>query len=152
MNDPTAFPRKKRREIDLDMTPMVDVVFLLLIFFMLTASFAMQKSIEIPPPEWDDEPGQGQAMQDAHDEGQNIVVRIAADNTIWVEDEKIPNRQTLLGELRRQLDLAPAVHKPTTLVVLADPDAIHETVVSVLDIGNALRIPNIQLATLDEEE
>jgi biopolymer transport protein ExbD len=145
--------KKRPREIDLDMTPMVDVVFLLLIFFMLTASFAMQKSIEIPPPEMEDEGGHGQSqmLQEVRDDGPSIVVRVAADNTIWVEDEKMPTRQALLGEIRRHQETAPAAHKPTTLVVLADPEALHETVVSVLDVGNALRIPNIQLSTLDDE-
>jgi len=42
------FRRKQREEEELDMTPMVDVTFLLLIFFMVTASFTLQKSIEMP--------------------------------------------------------------------------------------------------------
>lgn len=57
--DPAAFslddddddalpPRKKRDDGELDMTPMVDVTFLLLIFFMVTASFSLQKSIQMP--------------------------------------------------------------------------------------------------------
>lgn len=41
-------PRKKREDGELDMTPMVDVTFLLLIFFMVTASFSLQKSIQMP--------------------------------------------------------------------------------------------------------
>lgn len=41
-------PRQKRDEGELDMTPMVDVTFLLLIFFMVTASFSLQKSIQMP--------------------------------------------------------------------------------------------------------
>lgn len=41
--------KKKRDETEMDMTPMVDVTFLLLIFFMVTASFSVQKSIPMPP-------------------------------------------------------------------------------------------------------
>lgn len=41
--------RKQREETEMDMTPMVDVTFLLLIFFMVTASFSVQKSIPMPP-------------------------------------------------------------------------------------------------------
>jgi len=41
-------PRQKREDGELDMTPMVDVTFLLLIFFMVTASFSLQKSIKMP--------------------------------------------------------------------------------------------------------
>ena len=44
---------KKRDESEMDMTPMVDVTFLLLIFFMVTASFSLQKSIPMPPQKSD---------------------------------------------------------------------------------------------------
>ena len=45
--------RKKRPEEEMDMTPMVDVTFLLLIFFMVTAAFSLQKSIEMPRQQTD---------------------------------------------------------------------------------------------------
>ena len=41
----------KREEEEMDMTPMVDVTFLLLIFFMVTAAFSVQKVIEVPAPQ-----------------------------------------------------------------------------------------------------
>ncbi len=47
---PVSFERKFQSEDDLDMTPMVDVTFLLLIFFMITAAFSLQKSMEVPAP------------------------------------------------------------------------------------------------------
>ncbi|MEM9367622.1 MAG: biopolymer transporter ExbD [Planctomycetota bacterium] len=47
-DDEAMPPRKKRDDDELDMTPMVDVTFLLLIFFMVTASFSLQKSIKMP--------------------------------------------------------------------------------------------------------
>lgn len=47
-DDDALPPRKKREDGELDMTPMVDVTFLLLIFFMVTASFSLQKSIQMP--------------------------------------------------------------------------------------------------------
>ena len=46
-------PRKQRDDGELDMTPMVDVTFLLLIFFMVTASFSLQKSIQMPRQQTD---------------------------------------------------------------------------------------------------
>lgn len=45
--------KKQREETEMDMTPMVDVTFLLLIFFMVTASFSLQKSIPMPPQKSD---------------------------------------------------------------------------------------------------
>lgn len=145
--------RKKRREpIEMDMTPLVDVVFLLLIFFMLTASFAMQKSIEIPPSELDNAASPTPSQQELEEDANNIVVRIEADDTIWIEDEKMPTRQALLRSIRQIQDSVQALQKPNTLIVIADAESLHETVVSVLDVGNALRIPNIRLATKDHSE
>jgi biopolymer transport protein ExbD len=51
--DDEVLPRTKRPEAELDMTPMVDVTFLLLIFFMVTAAFSLQKSIEMPRQQTD---------------------------------------------------------------------------------------------------
>ncbi|TWU43933.1 colicin uptake protein TolR [Novipirellula aureliae] len=54
-DDSDAIPKRKPRDDDeLDMTPMVDVTFLLLIFFMVTASFSLQKSIEVPRQQSDE--------------------------------------------------------------------------------------------------
>ncbi len=52
-DDEPVFDRKPREEEELDMTPMVDVTFLLLIFFMVTAAFSLQKSIEMPRQQTD---------------------------------------------------------------------------------------------------
>ncbi len=51
--DDQVLPRNPRPEEEMDMTPMVDVTFLLLIFFMVTAAFSLQKSIEMPRQQTD---------------------------------------------------------------------------------------------------
>ena len=52
-DDEPVLPRQRRPEEEMDMTPMVDVTFLLLIFFMVTAAFSLQKSIEMPRQQTD---------------------------------------------------------------------------------------------------
>src|SRR5687767_4367931 len=47
---PVEFKKRAPLDQEMDMTPMVDCVFQLLIFFMVTASFVMQKSLKVPPP------------------------------------------------------------------------------------------------------
>ncbi|MFM7973431.1 MAG: ExbD/TolR family protein, partial [Pirellula sp.] len=49
-----SFEKKELPKDDMDMTPMVDVTFLLLIFFMITANFTMQKSIQVPAEKSDE--------------------------------------------------------------------------------------------------
>lgn len=130
------------------MTPMVDVVFLLLIFFMLTASFALQKTIESSPPNVQDAatvtPHLEQEMENAP-----LMVYLDEDDTVWVDNEKMPTRQALISTLRRNISNLPTT-QPTTLRVIANPLALHSSVVMVVDVGNGLRIPNIQIETSEE--
>src|SRR3989304_50163 len=72
---------KDEKEYDMDMTPMVDVTFLLLIFFMITAAFMLQKSLEVPPADAD-EAAPAQAVEDL--EKDSIVVRVDGDNVYWI--------------------------------------------------------------------
>ena len=69
--------RETSSEDDMDLTPMVDVTFLLLIFFMITAAFALQKAIEVPPVK-DEDATAAQTVDDL--EKDSIVVRIDGDN------------------------------------------------------------------------
>ena len=77
----TPPPSKKRSDDELDMTPMVDVTFLLLIFFMVTAAFALQKVLPVPPIS-DQEDVSVTQVDDI--EKDSIVVRIDADNVFWI--------------------------------------------------------------------
>lgn len=126
---------------ELDLTPMVDVTFLLLIFFMITASFSSQKSIAIPPPEPDQKGAQQSPTLEELEEN-SILVEIDADNRIFVEDEEvasIPEIPGVLTDLRRESDR-------NELVVMPDDAAHHEIVVKVLDAGNEVGMQRIRIA------
>lgn len=141
----------KRETAEVDMTPMVDIVFLLLIFFMVTASFALQKSIETPPPESDEASNQEMTIEQLEDDADNIIVRIERDNTVWIEDEEAPTRQVLIRLLRKHREPDATGKRPSTLLVFTDSQAYYETIIMALDAGNAAGIENVRLATLDEE-
>lgn len=142
---------KRCESADVDMTPMVDIVFLLLIFFMVTASFAMQKSIESPPPESDEASSQEMKIEQLENDDDNIIIRIERDDSVWIEDEEAPSRQSLIRLLRRHREPDATGRRPNTLLVFIDPQAYYETVVMALDAGNAVGIENIRLASLDDE-
>ena len=148
--EPIRFVKKKTGEEELDMTPMVDVTFLLLIFFMVTAAFSMQKSLEVPTPD-DDKTTSQQRIVDP-EEG-NIVVRIDRDSTVWVNDSEAPSEQDLLVKLREAKQGVPGSDSPpiNSLLVMADGDARHEVVVMVLDAGNSVEMDPIRLVTVDED-
>ncbi len=142
--------KKLGTDDEMDMTPMVDVTFLLLIFFMVTAAFALQKSLEVPTPENTEEQAQSVQLEVSEDEN-TVVVRILKDNTIWIEDREIPSRQELLSVLREMRKNDGEAPPAETLLVLADGHARHETVVMALDAGNAVGMKNIRLKTEDQE-
>ncbi len=151
---PVRFHDADQREADeLDMTPMVDVTFLLLIFFMVTAAFSLQKSIEIPAPD-PEQAEQARTIQQIEDDTDYVVVQVDQDNTIWVGESEAPSEQDLLVKLRaaRFAGGGPRHGGPSKLLVLADTGCRHETVVRVLDAGNAVGFESLRLATVDEDD
>lgn len=149
-----SFYREEDDEEDLDMTPMVDVTFLLLIFFMITAAFAMQKALELPPPDREEASTQARTLEEILEDDDYVIVRIARDNTMWIDDREAFSEQDLLSKLREArnggLDVSAA--PPSSLLVVADSESKHKTVVMALDVGREVGMENVRLATVDEEE
>jgi biopolymer transport protein ExbD len=145
--------RESSKEDDMDLTPMVDVTFLLLIFFMITAAFALQKAIEVPPVQ-EDEAVAADTIEDL--EVDAVVVRIDADNIFWIgapglEDEKrAPSVQDMLIELRKARE---SLKKGSAkLLVQASGDSRHEFVVAALDAGTGVGMEEIELMRYDEDD
>ena len=134
------------------MTPMVDVTFLLLIFFMVTAAFALQKSFQVPTPEPDETSEQARTIEEIEEDNDYIVVQIAADNTVWVDDRETHGEQDLLVKLRESREGDGSAPGPGSLMVMADPMSTHETVVMVLDAGQDVGMESVSLATVDQSD
>jgi len=152
--EPVHFRSERQGEAGLDMTPMVDIVFLLLIFFMVTAAFSLQKSIAMPPPDEEESSKQARTYEEIEQDDDFVIVRIDRDSTIWVNESEAPSEQDLLIKLREAREGVPGSTSPgpSSLLVLADGDARHETVVMALDAGNAVGMESVRLATVDEED
>lgn len=130
-----------------DMTPMVDVTFLLLIFFMVTAAFTLQKSIAIPKPTNMD-PGPA----DDKVQAESITIVIDADNSLRLitgDDElECSSKQDLYVRLRAAMS---AESTPTELVVRVHGESAHEWTVIALDAGADVGLDDIQLVTIGED-
>jgi biopolymer transport protein ExbD len=152
--EPVRFSVKREEDEGLDMTPMVDMTFLLLIFFMVTASFALQKSLEVPPPDKQESATQARTVEEIEMDDDYVIIRIDRDNTVWVNDSEAPSPQEVLVKLReaREAPVGSGSQGPTSLLVLADGEARHETVVMALDAGSSVGMENVRLATVDEED
>ncbi len=139
--------RGSREEQNLDMTPMVDVTFLLLIFFMITASFAQQKALETPPPDPTQQAAQSRTLEELEQDDDYIIIRVDESSVVWVEDHEAPTRQELLSLLRQRRSGG----GPTRVLVTFHEKAKHATVIMVFDTARAAGFEDIRKAP-DEEE
>ncbi|MEW4488114.1 biopolymer transporter ExbD [Thalassoglobus sp. JC818] len=134
-------------ESGLDMTPMVDVTFLLLIFFMITASFSMQRSLETAPPEPDQEgAAQSITMEDLEEE--SVVVEIDEQNNIRVDDVPVSG----IGELTDLLGAKISNEGKTEMLIEAHANATHGIVVAVTDAGIEVEMQRIRRASKKGED
>ena len=145
--------RESNPDDDMDLTPMVDVTFLLLIFFMITAAFALQKSLEVPPVE-DDEAAATQTVEEL--EVDSVVIRIDADNVFWIgapkwdEEQRAPSVQDMLIKLREARESIKG--GSAKLLVQASGDARHEFVVAALDAGSGVGMEEISIMSYEDDE
>ena len=142
-SDAPAFQiRRRRTEIEeMDLTPMVDVTFLLLIFFMITASFSLQKTLEVPPPEPETQGASPIPLEQV--EENSVVVRVAAGDEYSVDERPVKEASMLV----EAIEAAMRDGNRTELVIEADDAARHEAVVRVYDAGNEVGMQRIRLAT-----
>jgi len=145
------FRRKEETDTEVDMTPMIDCVFLLLIFFLVTASFQLQKALEVPPPEQREKDVATKTLEEIESDEDYVIVRVDRENTIWVNDSEAPSEQELLVKLREAKQGGDG-RGATNMLVLADGEARHDVVVRVLDAGNAVGMEHVRLATSDDLE
>jgi biopolymer transport protein ExbD len=116
----------------IDMTAMVDIVFFLLIFFMVTSITALESVIGLPTPQSSAPSAATQVAADLANDPSFVAVTIEADDTVWVEDEQVFGSQSLRVALR---DVGDRDFQPTGMMVTGHPDASHGTLVMVLDAG-----------------
>ncbi|MEO8495759.1 MAG: biopolymer transporter ExbD [Planctomycetota bacterium] len=151
---PSGIRRKgKLEETEMDMTPMVDVTFLLLIFFMVTAAFTMQKSLQVPVPKLDE--ASANVVDPEEDDSDRVTVQIDAFNTYHVItvdwEEEAPSVQDLLRFLRQAREGDSTGKQPSTLLVEANGESLHEKVVAALDAGSDTGFEEVLLATVEDE-
>ena len=142
---PGVSRRKRRVGIRIDMTPMVDVAFLLLIFFMVTTVFRTPKALEINLPPKETEQIVGQSL--------TFLIRILADGRLYWQDgaSSQPWTRSSVAELKSVL--APYAGDPAKiLIVNIDRNADFENMVRTLDALHAARLTRFSITPLKDEE
>lgn len=137
--------RKKGRSADesseIDLTPMLDVVFIMLIFFIVTASFVKEVGLDVNVPEKNDNPPPDDAPQ-------NILVRISADNQIWFRDET-GERRVDERQVRSNIERLRAELPKASVIIQADNKANAATYVAVQDAAQEANAPAVVLVPVN---
>ena len=113
---------KQPEEASVDLTPMLDVVFILLIFFIVTSTFIQERALGLeppPPPSPNTPPG---------DQQQSILVFVGEDNLITVN-----GRYTDIGGVRANMERLRAENPDSALIIQAHPRARTGTIVKIRD-------------------
>ena len=127
--------RKRSRdgdESEVNLTPMLDVVFIMLIFFIVTASFIKEAGIDVSRPP------AGKSEKQAKG---NIVVQISDTNQIWVAGRPVDARA-----LRANIERLHAENPQGSVVIQAYPESENGLLVEVMDAARLAGVDNVSLA------
>ena len=148
---------KQRNPVDaeMDMTPMVDCTFLLLIFFMVSASFGMQKAEQVAPPK-DTDPSTQVVEQELENESEFVVIRIDSNNYYHVqignEFREEPSKQGMIVALTEAREKGIDGVIPTRLRIIAHGDSLHERFVAAIDAGIAVGMEEVKSEITESDE
>lgn len=114
---------KPEEEAEINMTPMLDIVFIMLIFFIVTASFVKEQGLDIQqPPDAPPPPPQ--------EDKQNIVIRVDNNNQVWIWNDR---RRVDIRQVRPNIERLHAKFPEGVVVIQAAPDAKTGIIVQIYD-------------------
>lgn len=125
-------PRAQEQAQAIDLTPMLDVVFIMLIFFIVTASFIKEPGIEVNRPD---------ATTVEPKANANILVAISSDNEIWINKSVVDPRQ-----VETQLQVLLSENPKSALVIQADNEANVKTMAEVTEAARKVGIADVSVS------
>jgi len=119
-------------ENEINITPMLDVVFIMLIFFIVTASFVKEIGLDVNRPD---------AETTARPDRTNILVEITATNEIRIERRQVDPRA-----LRANIERLHAENPQASVVIQADRASVTQTLITVMDAARQAGVYNVSIA------
>ena len=117
---------------EIDLTPMLDVVFIMLIFFIVTATFIKETGVEVNRPD----------TQTAElKKTVSLLVGVAPDSAIWIDKKKVDVRN-----VRPMMERLHAENPKGGLVIQADSESKVEKVLAIMDAARAIGINQVVIA------
>ncbi|MBD1574290.1 MULTISPECIES: ExbD/TolR family protein [Vibrio] len=126
-------PTKAKEEAQVDLTSMLDIVFIMLIFFIVTSSFVHESGVEVNRPA---------ASHSTSQKNSGIFVAITAGNDVYIDKRRVDVERVQATLEKLALDDPDA-----SLVIQADKHAYNGTVVEVMDAAKGAGINKIAIAT-----
>ncbi len=123
-------------EADIDITPMLDVVFIMLIFFIVTATFVKEAGIDVNRPD---------AATAVQKEKANILIAIGPNNDIWIDKRMIDIRS-----VRPNIERLHAENPQGSVVIQADKESKTDTLIQVMDAARQAGVYNVAIAAQNQ--
>ena len=129
--------RRKKEDNEINLTPMLDVTFIMLIFFIVTASFVKESGIDVNRP--------GASTAERKERG-NILVAISENGEIWID-----KRQVDLRAVRANIERLHAENPEGSVVIQADQNSKNGLLVKVMDAARLAGVADVSIAATVEE-
>ena len=123
-------------ESEINLTPMLDVVFIMLIFFIVTATFIKEAGIQVERPDT--------VTADTQDDAA-ILIAISPNNEIWIDRQERDPRA-----IRGLIERLHAENPKGSIVIQADEGSTHETLVIVMEAAKSAGVINVAIASDNE--
>lgn len=136
------FQRQRTTELDVNLTPLIDVVFLLLIFFMVSTTFTKEAHLKINLPKATGETAAEAALV--------IDISISADGSYSINDQRLVNGQ--IDTIKRAMLKAARNKEGLPVIITADAQAPHQAVVSAMDAAGQLGFVQLSITTRNPEK
>lgn len=134
--------RARRVEGDesrIDLTPMIDVTFQLLIFFMVSTTFIVTPGLKLDLPQ--------ASTQDSVEQVKDLTVTLKSDNSLYLNQQPVQ-----LKDLEADLKAFASKGGDPTLIIKADGKVTHESVVEIMDIARKVGLKKLAIATAPKQE
>ncbi len=127
---------QQEEESEINITPMLDVVFIMLIFFIVTATFIKEAGIDVNRPD---------AQTAVKQEKANILIAIGPNNDIWID-----RRQVDIRSVRPNIERLHAENPQGSVVIQADRESKTETLIEVMDASRQAGVYNVSIAANED--
>ncbi len=127
---------KKRQPVNVDVAPLMDMVFILLIFFIVTSTFSRETGVEVSKP---------QAQSASEVQKENVMIAITREGTVHVNE-----RQVDLEGLTDVLKMMLTKNPDREVVLVADKNSNTGIMVSVIDAANRAGSKKVSIAALSD--